>query len=64
LKKAAHFEAKGLKAKDALHISCAIETNCDYILTTDYHIQKKMANVKDILVVNPIGFIDVITEVK
>ena len=25
----------GVKAKDALHISCAIEAECDYFITTD-----------------------------
>lgn len=46
----------GIKPKDALHISCAVHSNCDYFITTD----KKLLNtpVKEIPTVSPIGFID------
>ena len=46
---------KGLKAKDALHIACATESQCDYFLTTDIGILKK--NIECVKVVNPIEFI-------
>lgn len=34
----------GLKAKDALHIACAIIMECDYYITTDGFLIKKLAN--------------------
>lgn len=46
---------RGIKAKDALHISCAVAAKCDYFLTTD----KKLINtpIKEIKVRNPIEFV-------
>jgi len=46
---------KGIKAKDAIHIACAYEAECDYFLTTDIGILKKKIDI--IKVVNPIDFI-------
>lgn len=45
----------GVKPKDALHIACAVFSNCDYFLTTD----KKLLNLKleEIKIYNPIDFI-------
>ena len=34
LRQAMDLEAMGIKAKDALHIACAIEGDCDDFLTT------------------------------
>jgi len=47
----------GIKAFDALHIACAIFSNCDYIITVD----KRMAKYKDnrIVVCNPIDFLKI-----
>ncbi|MCD4693261.1 MAG: hypothetical protein K8R79_10125 [Calditrichales bacterium] len=33
---------KGLKSKDALHVSCAIEADCEYFITTDDKLIKNM----------------------
>lgn len=52
----------GLKAKDALHIGCAINCRCDYFLTTDDAIIRKMKSFERIKVLNPLEFIN--TEVK
>jgi len=43
-----------IKAKDALHIACAITSNADYLITTD----KKLLNktVSGITIINPIDF--------
>lgn len=60
LAKAVNFTKKGLKAKDALHIACAIEAGCDYFLTTDDLILKKMVGNSEIIAVNPTDFIKVI----
>ncbi|GHT78863.1 hypothetical protein FACS189464_3000 [Bacteroidia bacterium] len=47
----------GVKAKDALHISCAIEACCDCFITTDDGILKKYKN-GDVKVCSPIEFIN------
>jgi predicted nucleic acid-binding protein len=62
LSTANNFYRRGLKAKDALHIGCAIETGCEYFLTTDDVIVKKMKNISEIGVLNPIEFISLIEE--
>jgi len=45
----------GLKAKDALHLACAIVAKCDYLLTTD----KRFLKHKDdrIRLLNPMQFL-------
>ena len=55
LKRAERLSALGIKAKDAIHIACAIESGCDYFLTTDIGILKK--DIDSIKVRNPIEFI-------
>jgi hypothetical protein len=47
---------KGIKPKDALHISCAKYSGCEYFLTTD----KKLLNtqIEGIYIISPINFID------
>lgn len=62
LLKANSFAKQGLKAKDALHIACAIEMDCEYFLTTDDLIQKKLRGTDEIKVLNPIEFITIIEE--
>lgn len=47
-----------IKAKDSLHISCAISTNCDYFITTDDYILKKSNAIKEIIIISPIMFIE------
>ncbi|OIO17396.1 MAG: PIN domain protein [Ignavibacteria bacterium CG1_02_37_35] len=46
-----------IKSKDALHIACAIYAKCDYFITTDDLVIKKMTNNDTIKVVNPFDFI-------
>ena len=45
----------GIKEKDALHIACAVESGCDYFITTDKKVQNK--TVPNIKIVSPIAFI-------
>jgi len=45
----------GIKAKDALHLACAVESNCDYFITTDKKLLNK--NIDGIRIINPIDFI-------
>ncbi len=47
----------GLKPLDALHIACAISLHCQYFLTVDKEILKKMSNHPNIKILNPIDFI-------
>jgi len=46
----------GIKNKDAVHIACAIETGCDYFITTDKGIYKKRDFISDIKIINPMEF--------
>jgi len=47
-----------MKSKDALHLACAIYLKCDYFITTDETIIKKMCKFERIKVLNPIEFIN------
>lgn len=51
---------KGIKKFDALHLSCAVYSKCDFFLTTD----KKLLNtpMSEIRVVNPINFVSEMEE--
>ena len=47
----------GLKAKDALHIACAIVGECTYFLTTDDDIIRRGKDVRAITVLDPTAFV-------
>ena len=47
----------GIKKLDSLHLACAIKANTDYFLTTDDGVIKKAKYIKNIQIVDPIGFI-------
>lgn len=48
----------GIKPKDALHIACAVVADCEYFITTDNKILNKgIKGIKDIKLIDPIGFI-------
>ena len=47
----------GLKAKDALHISCAIAGECRYFVTTDDEILKRGKDVHGILILDPASLV-------
>ena len=48
---------KGLKAKDALHVACAIRAGCEYFLTTDDAVLKKGRDIRDVKIVDPPTFV-------
>jgi predicted nucleic acid-binding protein len=48
---------KGLKAKDALHVACAIHAGCEYLLTTDDTVLKKGQDISDVKIVDPPTFV-------
>ena len=45
----------GIKAKDALHIACAIKSGCEYFITTDNKLINKA--ILKIKIINPIDFV-------
>lgn len=47
-----------VKSKDALHIASAVEMKCEYFITTDLSLIKKMANFEKIWVIRPVDFIN------
>jgi predicted nucleic acid-binding protein len=49
------IEQNKIRPKDALHIACAIESQCDYFITTDSGLTNK--EIDKIKIVNPIDFI-------
>ncbi len=54
------FATAGVRAKDALHIACALEASCDWFLTTDDILirqLKPLVACASIAVANPLQFI-------
>jgi predicted nucleic acid-binding protein len=51
----------GIKPRDALHIACAIESNCGYFITTDKPLLKHTPN--GIVVCTPLQFLDYLEEI-
>ncbi len=47
----------GLKKMDALHLACAIYAQCRFFITTDNGILRKKSKIKEINVIDPIGFV-------
>lgn len=56
------LKAKGIQTKDALHISCAVVSKCDYYLTTDRKLLNK--DVPEIVIINPIELLTRMEEIK
>ena len=55
LARAKRLVASGVKEKDALHIACAAESNCDYFITTDRRLLSAVE--PGVRIVNPMDFI-------
>jgi len=49
------IEKKGIRSKDALHIACAVESKCEYFITTDTGLLNK--SIGWIKTLNPIDFV-------
>ena len=58
LQRAEEYKGLGIAAKDALHISCAVEGKCEYFITTDNYLIKKAGEIDKIKVVTPTAFIE------
>lgn len=54
-KKAAEIMKTGIKAKDAIHIACAIFGKADFFLSTDIRLLKY--NTQEVILMNPITFV-------
>jgi len=61
--RASKFTRYGVKSKDALHIACAIEGKAEYFLTTDDKLLKKLAKIKELIVINPVNFIPILENI-
>jgi predicted nucleic acid-binding protein len=57
LEHARALNALGLHSKDALHVACAVEAGCDYFLTTDDLLLKRLAKYTGIKAVDPTAFV-------
>jgi predicted nucleic acid-binding protein len=57
LQRASTYGKLGLHNKDALHLACAVEMNCDYFITTDKKFINKGSQIKEIKIVNPTIFV-------
>lgn len=57
LEKARSLVARGLRSKDALHVACAVEAGCDYFVTTDDSLLRKLSGYTPILAVDPTAFV-------
>jgi len=58
LSKANELRTKfNIKAKDALHIACAIDGKANYFITTDNFLLKRLKSFKEIIVFDPVSFI-------
>jgi predicted nucleic acid-binding protein len=57
IRKAHQIASRGLRAKDALHIACAMAAGCDFFLTTDDLVVRRMRGFAGIAVMDPTQFV-------
>jgi predicted nucleic acid-binding protein len=62
LDRARQLHALGLRSKDALHIACAIAARCDFFLSTDDLLLRKLAGQSVITALNPLALAAIIGE--
>jgi predicted nucleic acid-binding protein len=55
--RAREIMGRGLRAKDALHVACAVAAECNFLLTTDDLVAKRMQGFSEIAVMDPTQFI-------
>ena len=55
--RAAEIMKTGIKAKDALHLSCAVEGKADYFITTDVRLLKYSS--EEVKIINPVDFVTI-----
>ena len=49
--------AKGLKVADALHVASAAAVDCDYFITTDIRLLRRLRQFKTTRILNPMEFL-------
>jgi len=49
--------ALGVRSKDALHVACAVEADCEHFITTDDMLLKKLSGYTRIVAVDPTAFV-------
>lgn len=64
IEKARDLVNRGVKSKDALHVACAVASRCNYFLTTDIELIKKLKNFEEIVVINPLSYISLMEELN
>ena len=57
INRGAQIMTSGVKQMDALHLACAEAAGCDWFLTTDGGILKKIRTLGNLRIANPIDFI-------
>ena len=57
VQRAREIASRGLRAKDALHVACAMAAGCDFFLTTDDFVVKRMRGFTGIAVMDPTQFV-------
>ncbi len=57
LSQANRISRKGVASKDALHVACAMSAGCEYFVTTDDRIIKRLKTLAGIKVINPVEFV-------
>jgi hypothetical protein len=62
LKRSTGIRQHNIKLKDSLHIACAIESACGYLITTDIPLLKQKALIKEIQIINPTEFVRIMEE--
>ena len=60
IKMAESFIKTNIKSKDALHLACAVAGKCDYFITTDDTLLSKKNRIKEITILNPLDYIQII----
>ena len=57
LQKGRLIQHSAIRPKDSLNLACAIESGCQYFITTDKALLKKAELLSEIEIINPIDFI-------
>jgi len=56
IERAESITKHGIKVKDAVHLSCAIEAHCDVFLSTDKGILNKADLIQELAIINPVDY--------
>jgi predicted nucleic acid-binding protein len=57
LENAKALAALEIRSKDALHVACAVEAGCEYFVTTDDILLKKLSGYTQLLALDPTAFV-------